>query len=197
MIELPRFFLSRTSATEPGVPHYVSSGFEAVTRNRYIGVEPASVVLGPVWISGVCLTTSSSVALQKRESAEPSIEVLALMKRTEELRALPFPGRPMPSADARLVASLVLPETVEFVVPDRISTTSDGGIMFYFLGRGELSGRRYASLEIHESGELVMLRSDRDGGSMPLVEEVPLGPGETDAALQKIRAFIDPAWLAQ
>src|SRR6185312_1728400 len=139
------------------------------------------------------LTFSSNLTISSGATARPSEDVLALMKRTEELRSLPLPGRPIPSTVAKLVASFVLPETINHaVVPDRVTATSDGGIMFYFFGREHLAGRRYASLEIHEAGEVVMLFSDRETGLMPDVEEVTLLRGALEGALGRIKLFIDP-----
>lgn len=203
MIDPPRFVPPKTSSTASDRRQYHDLDAEPAPHDAGSVLTTSMFTwsdLGPSNDSpGLPAFVSSSGAVflvpefHLTAAANTSGDVLDLLKRAEELRALPPPGRPAPSTVARLVATSVLPETLNHVVPNSVTVTSDGGIMFYFLGRDLFAGRRYASLEVHEGGELVMLQSDREAGSMPSVEDVSLGRDSIGEALHSIRSFIDPA----
>jgi hypothetical protein len=148
----------------------------------------------------IAIATYVISSLGVKNVEEPSALVRELIGRSEELEALPHVGGPAPSHAARAVASAVLAEAASAsVAVDRLAATPDGGVMFYFFPPVAAVGqqRRYAALECHEGGELIMLKSDRSAGSPPEVEEISVSSLTLTKALQEIDDYLGRAWRGQ
>lgn len=113
-----------------------------------------------------------------------------LISRSNDLAALGNPGPRAPTIAARSVAASVLAQAAATdIFPDRVAATPDQGVMFYFFPTGALrEAGRYASLECHDTGELVLLRSDRGGTDPPMVDEIEVSG--VSRALEEIAAFL-------
>jgi hypothetical protein len=163
----------------------------------------ARVFLSPA--DGTPVVVISSYAVHRGPASDQTIKAVRnfldagnqlreLVKRSGELEKLGDDGHSRPTGIARLIAGAVLAKAaVVRVVPDRIAATQDEGVILYFLPNDARSSR-YASLECHATGELVLLCADRASAQGSKVREIEVHM--VDEALKEIGAFLDsgPLW---
>lgn len=102
-------------------------------------------------------------------------------------------GSPAPSSRAIRAARLVFDRLKrQELEPARINPSASGGLIFYFFGPAVTDGgshARVASIDCHNSGEIVQTRIDRLGSAPASVEVVPVD--SIADVLLEIARFVD------